>query len=327
MNFSFIVPVYNVEKYLRSCVDSIRIQTFKDWEIILVDDGSPDSSPAICDQLQSEDGRIRVIHKKNGGLSDARNTGLASARNEYVIFLDSDDFWMSETDLEKLADAISESPESDFVGFNCSYYYEDRNSYSKWPSFSADTLASTDKESIIRNLVRSGTFPMSACLKAIKREFLLEHQINFKKGIVCEDIPWFIELLDKCGSCKFIDHYVYAYRQNVAGSITNSMGERTFNNLFAIVKEEVEKIEERSFCRETKDSLISFFAFNYCILLAILNKLPEEIRSQRRSELLEYSWLLGYTDNPKVRKVYLLNRLVGMRLTEAALSIYLNRVK
>ena len=327
MNFSFIIPVYNVEKYLRTCVDSIRKQTFKDWEIILVDDGSPDNSPAICDQLQCEDERIRVIHKKNGGLSDARNTGLASARNEYVIFLDSDDFWQSSSDLEKLAEVIFLNPESDFIGFNCSYYYEDRNSFSNWPSYSSDTVESKDKDSIVRNLVSSGTFPMSACLKAIKREFLSKHQITFKKGIVCEDIPWFIELLDKCKSCKFINHYIYAYRQNVAGSITNSMGERTFNNLFSIVKEEIDKIEARSFSKETKDSLISFLAFNYCILLAILVKLPEGIRKRSRKELMQYKWLLKYTDNPKVKKVSLVNKLFGIHITELALRFYLNKVK
>ncbi|MGJ0706244.1 glycosyltransferase family 2 protein, partial [Enterococcus avium] len=89
---SIIVPVYDVEKYLKKCVDSILNQTFKDFELILVDDGSPDNSGAICDQYAEKDSRVRVIHKENGGLSDARNAGIEVARGKYLGFVDSDDF-------------------------------------------------------------------------------------------------------------------------------------------------------------------------------------------------------------------------------------------
>ena len=89
---SIIVPVYNVEKYLEKCVKSILNQTFTDFELILVDDGTPDSSGVICDQFAEKDERIKVIHKKNGGLSDARNTGIEVAKGEYIGFVDSDDY-------------------------------------------------------------------------------------------------------------------------------------------------------------------------------------------------------------------------------------------
>ena len=89
---SVIVPVYKVEKYLNKCVDSIVNQTFTDIEIILVDDGSPDNSGKMCDDWSQKDRRIRVIHKENGGLSDARNRGIQESSGEYIIFIDSDDF-------------------------------------------------------------------------------------------------------------------------------------------------------------------------------------------------------------------------------------------
>lgn len=92
VEISIIVPVYNVKEYLKKCVDSLIAQTFKDIEIILVDDGSTDGSSEICDELLKEDERIRVIHKENGGLSDARNTGIDAARGKYIGFIDSDDY-------------------------------------------------------------------------------------------------------------------------------------------------------------------------------------------------------------------------------------------
>ena len=88
---SIIVPVYKVEKYLQKCIDSILAQTFRDFELILVDDGSPDNCPALCDAAAQKDARIRVIHQKNGGLSAARNAGLDIARGEWIGFVDSDD--------------------------------------------------------------------------------------------------------------------------------------------------------------------------------------------------------------------------------------------
>jgi glycosyltransferase involved in cell wall biosynthesis len=93
---SVIVPVYNVERYLKTCVDSVLSQTFSNWELILVNDGSPDNCPAICDEYAQKDKRIKVIHKVNGGVSSARNSALNNFKGQYVTFLDSDDFWHSD---------------------------------------------------------------------------------------------------------------------------------------------------------------------------------------------------------------------------------------
>ncbi|WP_240640583.1 glycosyltransferase family 2 protein [Neisseria meningitidis] len=93
MIFSIIVPIYNVEKYLRCCVDSVLAENFADYEMILVDDGSPDGCGKICDEYTGKYPHIKVIHQENGGLSDARNAGIRAAKGDYLIFLDSDDYW------------------------------------------------------------------------------------------------------------------------------------------------------------------------------------------------------------------------------------------
>lgn len=122
MLFSIILPVYNVEKYLCECVESILKQTYKDYEIILVDDGSTDKSPEICDSFSEQNPCVKTVHKKNGGLSDARNAGTKTARGEYIIYIDSDDFVIAEDFLEKLADKTKNSP--DLILYKYSKYYD-----------------------------------------------------------------------------------------------------------------------------------------------------------------------------------------------------------
>ena len=99
---SCIIPVYNTEKYLHRCIDSVLAQTYKDFELLLIDDGSTDSSGTICDEYAAKDARVRVFHKENGGVSSARNLGLYHAQGEWIIVMDSDDYWHCNYALEKL---------------------------------------------------------------------------------------------------------------------------------------------------------------------------------------------------------------------------------
>ncbi len=327
MKVSFIIPVYKVEQYLLQCVDSIISQSYTDFEVILVDDGSPDNSGIICDECAQKDNRVRVIHKENGGLSDARNVGLELAQGEWVIFIDSDDFWVGNDCLMHLMNVVDKNSSCGFVGFNCSYYYEKKHSFSKWVAY--DNLLTTpiDKNSAMHSLVASGTMPMSACLKVISRRVLNNIDLKFQKGLLSEDIPWFIDLLEGCSQCMFVNEYVYAYRQNREGSITNSLGERSFNSLFIILKQELKKIETRSFSDEAKNDLRSFLAYEFCILLSMISSLPKHLRAKKRKELSMYKWLLDFTTNPKVRKVAFVNKFLGIRLTEWILAFYLHKVR
>lgn len=327
MKVSFILPIYNVEKYLGKCVESILQQTYRDFEVVLVDDGSPDNCPALCDAYAKQDERVRVVHKPNGGLSDARNAGLEVAKGDYVIFVDSDDFWVSKDALQQLMVVVDANPECDFISFNCSYYYQDTKSYKKWVAFDEKLSQPIDKDTAMHSLVASGTMPMSACLKVISRKSLSDMRLSFIKGILSEDIPWFIDLLDGCKKCMFINQYIYAYRQNVTGSISTSIGERNFNDILNIIRQELDKIDTRSFSDESKNDLRSFLAYEFCILLSYLQCLPESIRGEKRKELVQYKWLLQYSTNPKVRKAALVNKFFGIRMTEWVLHFYLTKIR
>lgn len=318
MKISFIIPVYNVQKYLDDCVLSIIKQTYKNYEILLVDDGSPDNCPELCDIWAKKEERVKALHKPNGGLSDARNYGLLHAKGEYVVFVDSDDFWLHDCDLQELVSIVEKYRDIDFVGYNCNYYYEGKKKLLPWVSYVDEMAKPTTGDKALQLLVASGTFPMSACLKMIKRKMLVDYNITFKKGQIAEDIPWFINLLNYTQSCIFVNNYVYAYRQNVLGSITTSSGERSFNSLLDIIQTEVKNMGSRKFSKEAKNSLYSFLAYEFCILLKSVSKMPTE----KRDELMRLKWLLEYTANPKVRKAAFVYKYFGIKITEWAMKIY-----
>lgn len=317
---SVIIPVYNTEKYLNQCVQSILSQTYNNTELILVNDGSTDMSPLICDSIASSDNRVRVIHKNNSGLSDARNKGLLFAKGKYIIYLDSDDFWTSNDSLRILVSRIEQS-EFDFMCFNCSYFYSGVNRYKAWKPFDEELLGGIDKKLAIINLVRSGTFPMSACLKIINRSFLIDNQIFFKKGIFSEDIPWFLELISKSISFGFINLYIYAYRKGVNTSITSTFSETKYNDLRNIVEEGLENLKKDPYPDEVRNALISFFAYEYCILLGLASLFDS--RKKKIMELKQYVWLLSYHQCPKVLKVYFIYRTFGIYVTSYFLKVYL----
>ena len=162
---------------------------------------------------------------------------------------------------------------------------------------------------------------MSACLKLISRKFIVSNQLYFQKGLLSEDIPWFINLLDKTQECYFINQYIYSYRQGVSTSITSTFGEKNYNDLLQIIKNELQNIDNRSFDADTESSLISFIAYEYCILLSNLG-IWQEKSKEKLKELSQYKWLLSYTDNPKVKAVNSVYKLFGLSFTSHILSLY-----
>ena len=120
--FSVVIPIYNAEKYLHNCISSITATSFTDYEIILVNDGSTDKSPTLCDELSFNNEKIKVIHKNTGGAASARNEGIKAARGEYLIFIDADDF-IREGSLEEIKNFIKKNDYPDLVCLNIKKYY------------------------------------------------------------------------------------------------------------------------------------------------------------------------------------------------------------
>lgn len=323
MKISFVIPVYKVEAYLNQCVDSILNQSYRDIEVILVDDGSPDDCPQICDAYAERDSRVKVIHKQNGGLSDARNVGLKVAIGDYVLFVDSDDFWNDDSCLAKLVSEFKRTPDCDFIGFNCSYYIPSKRKKIKWVRYDALLSLETASLDCVKYLVKSGTFPMSACLKIIKRQFLLDNELFFKKGVYSEDIPWFIELLQKSSLCRFVNEYIYCYRKEESSdSISSTFSVNKWTDLYNHLVEGVEKMNHKQ-SLEFVDAIFAFWAYEYYILVGMLGFMDSNQRRKCYNYLVRYDWLTKYDMNPKVKRVNIIRWLLGNYLTNILLYLYM----
>lgn len=222
--FSVIVPVYNVELYLSECIESILTQTYKDFEVILIDDGSTDTSGKICDQYSLQDPRIEVIHQRNGGLSAARNSGIEKATGEYILFVDSDDLIKSDT-LELLYQKATTSP--DIIVFRMEYFYTDgtKHNSSEIPNFE-------DVQKYLQHVACNKAFEQCvACNKAYKRAMFQNETYRFIKGILHEDGPFFHATISNTQSIGTINESLYRYRKGRIDSITSNVTFRNFESL------------------------------------------------------------------------------------------------
>lgn len=211
---SVIVPIYNVEKYLQKCVDSIINQTYKNLEIILVDDGSPDNCPKMCDDYAKKDSRIKVVHKENGGLSDARNVGMEVATGEYISFIDSDDY-ISLDFYETLLQTMIDN-DSDIVECSVVKFYENE----KFDEYSDDQMIKNfNTVDGLEELINENSFHQYVWNKLYKSNIALD--IPYAVGKLNEDEFWTYQVFGKAKKVTRIYKTMYYYFQRGSSIMGN----------------------------------------------------------------------------------------------------------
>ena len=226
IKISIIIPVYNVEKYLRECLDSVCKQTFVEWEAICVNDGSTDRSATILEEYAEREGRLKIITQQNGGLSSARNTGLETARGEYVLFLDSDD-WLESHALEILASNLGAE---DMLCFSGRRYFEAEGAFHEPDRLvSRDYLSGMDYYNDNALSHRDFAF-VCVVLRVYRRSFLLDNGLVFKEGIFHEDDLFTPMACFYAGRVKVLDECLYDYRVR-ANSITTTASPKHLSDL------------------------------------------------------------------------------------------------
>lgn len=305
--FSVVIPVYNVEKYLDQCVQSVLDQTCPDLEVILVDDGSPDGSGALCDRWAEKDSRVKVVHQKNGGLSAARNTGIRNATGEYVLFLDSDDWWADQKVLADVA-AVLDRTGADVVTFNYRKSYDGVLD----PVYFDEGLASSQAPEDLAQIVQKDLWVSGACNKAIRRRLFEEQELFFREGITSEDLDWTLRLGLEAQSFAFANVCVFIYRQHGA-SISNSPSPKKIRVLCDNVKCCVQLLEEAA--GEKAKLMEPYVAYQYGTLVHNVANMKKADRKSLMADVKAMKYLLARSTNPKVALLYKCDRLFGLGIT------------
>jgi len=228
---SVIVPVYNVEQYLGKCLDSILNQTFSNIEIICVNDGSTDNSRKILEEYKKKDSRIKIVDKKNGGLSSARNAGMKVAKGEFYSFIDSDD-WVDITMLEKLYDNITSLNTDISI---CAVHQFDETNQKIDDSNPYYTLEYFDKTFDYKAFSYKETKPfiMDVCVmawnKLYRRSLIEKYSAEFPDGLIFEDGPFFFTIFFKTERVSIVRDFLYYYRINRKNSIIQKAGKKFLN--------------------------------------------------------------------------------------------------
>ncbi|MBO5091601.1 MAG: glycosyltransferase [Clostridia bacterium] len=229
---SIIVPVYKVEKYLSECIDSILAQTYENFELVLVDDGSPDNSGKICDEYASRDKRIKVIHKGNAGVSSARNTGLDNANGDYITFIDSDDF-VDKRYLEVLYNSLKQNDSDISI---CKFSaYKNGNYIASLEKFPKSITVDFLDNRFVNYLSQYFNFKkniMGSCWRTLyKRELIGHYRLNQNLKI-CEDLLFLITLMCEAKKLSFSNEVLYFYRSNESSAIRSYKENYLENNIF-----------------------------------------------------------------------------------------------
>lgn len=316
ISFSIIVPVYKVEQYLDDCVNSVLSQSYKNFELILVDDGSPDSCPQKCDEFQLSDQRVKVIHKKNGGLSSARNAGLDIASGTYIAFLDSDDFWDDLEALEEIACRLQET-EADVMLFPAKKYYGDGRPDVTLVSgkIERSRIINSSQWEAESYLVQTNAYRAAAWNKYIKRSVIENNNLRFKDGYLSEDMDWCGDILVYANSFDWYEKPFYAYRQQREGSITNLGNEKLVADKIWMCTKGLKQAKELS-DKKHEMILASYYAYEYSVALGLSRNVRdrETLRKMKKLRVL-----LNYDLSNKVKSVNKVFKLFGYEITRIIL--------
>ncbi len=315
MKFSVVVPIYKVEKYLRECVDSILSQTFTDYELILVDDGSPDDCPRLCDEYAAKDPRVKVIHQKNAGQACARNAGIKAAKGEYLICIDSDDYFVDDRVFGRVAE---KTDGTDVILYGYKKLYESNGQFGgeSVPVFEGvlNTAAMLD------TVLESDTYCGAAWAKAVRLSVLRENGIDFRPGMIAEDIDWYLHLMCRARSWASICETAVIYRQR-PGSITHTPKLKSLTDSLWILEYWPGRIRDIVEDAEKAGALYHVLAYYYANTMVLYSGYGSKAAKPYRDRMKNASRLLDYAVTPRALAVRKFYKAFGLDLTVLALKV------
>ena len=327
---SVIIPVYNVEDYLEQCVNSILAQDYKDLEIILVDDGSKDGSPVICDEYARKYSFISAIHKKNGGASSARNKGVEAAKGKYVCFVDSDDWWNEHVSLNTIIDTVKQNPDDAIFTFSAmGYNQKTRQCYiDKTSAKVFDVLSGVVSiENYYKILVKYNFLRESSYAYIIKKELIINNKLYFHEELVSgEDTEWMFRVLRCIKRIVITDgKYFYVYRRNRTGSITNSISIKNVEDLLNIMDASYNFYLSNNQKTNILKYEMAYISYLWILILRISIDLPDEQKRYIKQQLKKRDGVFNYAVNRMNKMVYLIYKICGIDMISFLFSIFYKR--
>lgn len=320
--FSIIIPVYNTVHELPRCINSILEQKYQEFELILVDDGSSDGSGDLCDKYAYNDPRIISIHKENGGVSEARNTGVKASKGEYLLFVDSDDMWNNVDALTDLNKIVQDNPGIDLICFGTEII-DENGKIEKIRKLELPEDINSDKETVIRNLIFTNQYFSAPYVKALRREYFINNNLFFTKGLLSEDIEWSFRVLVSCKDIKVYPKVFYKRIRRNEGSLTAAIGKDNIIAILDSIENGIILIEESGLNTNLKDLYFEYWAYQYAmlfVLLKLIEKDKDYLNIIKRMKKLK--WLLRYDHVGKVRAVGTVCKIFGVKGTVNILGIY-----
>ncbi|MCD7813600.1 MAG: glycosyltransferase [Lachnospiraceae bacterium] len=325
MYFSIIIPIFNVEKYLSQCLSSIENQTFHDYELILVDDGSTDGSGHICDDFKSFHDNSLVVHQKNAGQASARNAGLRLAHGEYVIFIDSDDFIISDDFLQDIYEK-AQSTSSELIMYKFCKYYDGKDT----PETCAFSMAAAEGmdsvEEILLSLVKNDAFYGAPWLKAIHRQVLVDYNIEFEEGLVGEDMEWMCHLLTCITSVSVIDKPYIAYRQREGSTSKTNKLKNLKDYIYLMKKWSGGGTDNSCISEQRREAFGGIMAKYYANLMICYVRADDPQKSVYYDCIKDMRFLLKFSMSKRPKMVHIVSRILGFRGALLMLSL-LDKVK
>lgn len=328
MKFSVIIPVYNSTKYVTESVKTITNQTFTDYELLLVDDGSTDNSGEICDKLAASDSRIKVIHKKNGGTSDARNCGLDNAQGEYIMFMDNDDMWNGVDGLAEIAALLDES-KPDFLTFPIRILHHDTGSIEdELPNIPkrSEFLENTTYADRLSFLISTGVMCSAVWCKVIKHSLITENSIRFPLHMRNEDTDVTADLLRCASSIDYYDKPFYIYRVGHTYAQTSKLPQyNEVHDLYNILNKHISALNTVEDVQR-KNAVFSFLAYPFAVWMGQIKFVNDERIKTDVNNLKKYTWIMEFSNNKSVKYARIAYKLLGFNLACKLLNIYIKKI-
>ena len=318
---SVIIPVYKAEKYLDECIDSIVKVKSQQLEVILIDDGSPDKCPQICDEWTQKDSRIHCIHQKNSGPSYARNQGLKIAKGKYITFVDSDDK-LFDGAIEKIITYLAnQNNHFELCFMNINKFYSETNILSNSDEIYQRFVKNKDKKSVVKYLSSRARFPGSPCSKIYLKEFLTKNQIHFPSdNRKAEDLGFILDCIRLANHFDSLDFDYYLYRQQQEETRSNTISDELIKGIQLFITETIHKLcKKRHPINKINKYLLSFVAYEFQILMYFYGK----ANIKDLQFLRENKWVLKFGRNVKGRIIYCLAKIFGIKKT----AIIINKIK